>query len=472
MAEDSIDTGRKLDHGDGEVVFVRDGGIVVFDGPQEAVSRLIAGDLALRTARTAEPSSAAALGALAALAPLMGLAGTEQTVFQLDAAGQALFESGALAKAGDGFFRLFGHAADGKFSGHGALKPLTMGPQKMATAQLAMVTIALTAAIKEVQEAVERVEDKVDLLRDILDAERDGEILGVNRALRRRAQHLGFDTKMSDADWHAIDDIGIAVEQQIEGLRAFVRKRLAAAENAGRRISGRLEAVEHARDVAETLALLVVAQDSLFLFQQMRVLRIKASQPEFAQSAVDEARALLDQHTTEDAILVQRLRTLVAERVQVEALEVLHFRAATAITRLAPKVDETLGWFAAQRALPYEPFEVPPLPGAAEVVDEVKERGAALASGSRRAVGALADKVRSRKQRQEEVEPPALMSGEVAGALPPGADEAAKVEREPSAGRFARAHASAVTRIRRDGASDATEGGDDQSDCPQTGCND
>ena len=437
-----------------EVAVVRSGGILVLDGPQEAINRLIVGDPALRVARPVRSKSTAAIGALATIAPLMGLVGGGQAVFQLDSAGQAMFDSGALTAAGDGFFRLFGQAADGKFSGHGALKPVMMAPQQLVSAQLALVTVALTAAIKEVQKAVERVEDKVDLLRDILDAERDGEVIGANRALRRRAEHLGFGSRMSDADWHAIDDIGIAVEQQIERLRSFIRKRLAAAEDEGLKISGRLDAVEHARDVAETLALLVVAQDSLFRFQQMRVLRIKATQPEFAPSAIDEARALLDEHTTEDADLVRRLRALVADRVEVGALEVLRFRTASEIARVAPEVDEILAWFADQRALPYESFEVPPLPGAADVVDEVKERGVALASGGKRAIGEFAGKVRSRKWGGAEA--PALEPGRPSAALPAGTGDAAEADADEVAGRFSKARSSAMARIRRAGAGDVT----------------
>lgn len=446
MAEGEIERARDGAASVGRhISLVRAGSILVLDGPQEAVERLVANDPALRSARTVKPASTAAAGALAALTPLLGVlddgipvlnsGGT--TVFQLDAAGQAMFDSGALSKAGDGFFRLFGQGADGKFIAHGALEPVSMGAQQLATAQLAMATVALTAAIKEVQEAVERVEDKVDLLRDILDSERDGEILGANRTLRRRAENLGFDSTMSDADWHAIDDLGVAVEQQIERLRSFIRKRLVVAEDEGRKISGRLDAVQHARDVAETLALLVVAQDSLFLFQQMRVLRIKATQPEFAPSAVAEASALLDQHTTEDADLVHRLRTLVGERVEVEALEVLRFRTALEITRLAPEVNETLAWFADQRALSYESFEVPPLPTAAEVVDEVKERGAAFTAGTKRAFGGLTGKVRKWKDDRDADDAPSLEPGEHAAALPEpiddGRDESEQSSSEPSA---------------------------------------
>jgi len=384
---------------DEEVAVLRDGHILVLDGPQAVVDRLMAGDPALRAARRVKPSSAVDLEALASLVPLVDLpGGSTQTVFRLDAAGQALYESGALSSVGDGFYRLFGRASDGTISGHGALQPLAMAPQQAMAAQLAVVTLALTAAIKEVQEAIERVEEKVEHLRDLLEANRDGEIIGANRALRRRAQHMSFEGTMSDADWHAIDDIGVEVEQQIETLRAFIRKRLAAAEDEGKKISGRLEAVEHARDVSETLALLVVAQDSLFLFQQMRVLRIRATQPEFAQAAIDEARSLLDQHSKEDTELVLRVRNLVAERAGVEALEMVRFLTASSIVRLAPEVDDSLSWFASQRAVPYETIAVPPLPSASEVVDEVRKRGLEIASGGKRAIGDLVERVRNRPE--------------------------------------------------------------------------
>lgn len=374
-------------------------------------------------------------------------------MFQLDAAGQALYESGALSAVGDGFYRLFGRAADGTITGHGALQPLAMAPQQAMAVQLAFVTLALTAAIKEVQEAVERVEEKVDLLRDLLEADRDGEIIGANRALRRRAEHVGFDGTMSDTDWHSIDDSGVEVEQQIERLRSFIRKRLAAAEDEGRKISGRLEAVDHARDVSETLALLVVAQDSLVLFQQLRVLRIKATQPEFAQAAIDEARSLLDRHFDEDTDLLVRVRTLVAERVDVKALEMVHFITAGSIVRLASQVDDSLAWFASQRGLPYEAIEVPALPEAAEMVDEARERALAIASEGKRAIGDLAGRVRNR--RGNDGGAAELGAGQVAEALPPETGISDPVDPDGFAGRFSKVRSAALSRIRRRADEDA-----------------
>jgi hypothetical protein len=441
-----------------DVTVVRSGGILILEGPQSVVDRLIAGDPALRAARRVHPSSAAALGALASLAPLVGsVGGSSQTVFQLNATGQALFESGALSSAGDGFYRLFGQGPGGKIIAHGALKPMSMAPQQAISAQLAIMTIALTAAIKEVQQAVERVEAKVDLLRDLVEAVREGEIIGANRTLRRRADQLGFDGAMSDADWHSIVDLGVQVEQQIEQLRSYIRKRVAAAEDQGRKISGRLDAVEIAKDVSETLALLIVAQDSLFLFQQLRVLRIMDTEPEHAPAAIDESRALLDQHFTEDADLVDRLRTLVAERVEVQALEMLHFVAAGTIVRLAPQVDESLAWFASQRGVPYEAILVPDLPTASEVVDEARVRGAAIASEGKRIFGGLTDRVRNRDGDDESRSE--LGPGQATPALPAETGTPETDDPDRVMGRVARLRSQAVSRLHCEGDADASSSG-------------
>ena len=204
-----------------------------------------------------------------------------------------MFEAGTLAsaKGGEGL-RLFSRGADGLISGQGAIKPLLMAPQQVLTAQMALTTIALTAAIKDVQAAVERVEDKVDLLRDLIDSQRVGEILGSNRALARRADKVGYGGQISDTDWQAIDGTGVEVEQQIETLRSFIRKRLKSAETKGMQISGRRDAIDDAKELSEALALLVVAQDSLFTYQELRIQRIRATEPHQLESALEEANEL------------------------------------------------------------------------------------------------------------------------------------------------------------------------------------
>jgi hypothetical protein len=138
------------------------------------------------------------------------------------------------------------------------------------------------------------------------------------------------------------------------------------------------------------------------------------------------------------------------------------FRPASEIARVAPEVDEILAWFSDQRALPYESFEVPRLPGAADVVDELKQRSVSLASGGKRAIGGLAGKVRFHKGGGAEVQ--ALEPGRVPAALPAKTGEAGEPDANEVARRISKARLSAMTRIRRAGAGDVSGANDIESE--------
>lgn len=447
--------GREADGDDGAVTLLEHGGLILLDGPADLVGRLVASEPALVGARKVAPTGSTATGALASLASLAGLAGlagavgSAPTLFQLDEVGLELFKQGQLAQAsvGDGFLRLFGHAAEGGVKSHGAVKPVAVLPQQVLSAQMALTTLALTAAIKEVGAAVERVEANVERLRDLLEAEQVGDIAGANRALHRRADHLGFDGAMSDTDWHAIDDIGVAVEQQIERLRSFVHKRLRGAEAEGPGIGDRADALELVGELAETLALLVVAQDSLFTFQHLRLARIRTREADHLDSAIGEAQALLDGHRAEDKELISRAREVVSERTTVGALEIHRVMSARAIVARAAEIDSMLEWFADQRMLDHDALAVPAIPGIADAWAEAKGRGTQLAGSARRGVSSLQQRVRRRSDDATDV----LPAGDTTDCLPSGVDEgdAADELAPPGGSRVERARQAAASRLRR-----------------------
>lgn len=431
--------GGEIEVTPGEVERYEDGvavlehcGVVVLDGPQHLVDRLIAEDPALCARVATAPADSNAGGALALLSALVGGTGGQQVMFQLDHVGLAMFQQGSLAPTGDGFFRAFGRAADGTISGHAALKPLAVSPQQVLSAQMALTTLALTAAIKDVQAAVERVEANVEVLRALLDADRIGEIIGVHLSLTRRAEELGFDGSLSDVDWNAIDDVGIQVEQRIESLRSYVRKRLASAEDEGMRIAGRVDALEHVRELSETLSLLVVAQDNLFLFQQLRLARIRDTQPDRLDRATIEAQSLLAEHRRADQDLLERVRDVLVERVSVKALEIHRFMSARAVGTAAGEVDAMLRWFADQRSLRHDPVPVPPVPGMSDAWIEARGQGAVLARGTRRAIGGATSRVRRRNLERGGEKPGVVGTGKVAEALPSGDEIEAQPDLEPS----------------------------------------
>lgn len=131
----------------------------------------------------------------------------------------------------------------------------------------------------------------------------------------------------------------------------------------------------------------MVAQDSLFLFQQLRLARIRNTEPSRLGAAVGEAKALLADHEAEDADLLARVRGVVAERATVKALEIHRFITTRSLVEGAGEVDQMLGWFAGQRTLAYEPIAEIEVPGIDDAVDELRTRGKAAASGGRRIAG-------------------------------------------------------------------------------------
>lgn len=457
-------TRGEVERYEGGAAVIEHCGVVVLDGPRHLVDRLIAEDQVLCARVATAPADSNAEGALAQLSALVGGAGGQQVMFQLDDAGLAMFHQGSLAPTGDGFFRTFGQAADGTISGHAALKPLTVSPQQVLSAQMALTTLALTAAIKDVQAAVERVEANVEVLRALLDADRIGDIIGVHRSLTRRAEGLGFDGSPSDVDWNAIDDIGIQIEQRIESLRSYVRKRLTSAEDEGMRIGGRVDALQRVRELSETLSLLVVAQDNLFLFQQIRLTRIRDTQRDRLDQATAEAQRLLADHRRADQELLDRVRDVLVERVSVKALEIHRFVSARAVGTAAGEVDAMLRWFADQRSLRHDPVAVPPVPGMSDAWMEARGHGAVLAGGTRRAIGGATSRVRRRGLERGREEPGAVGAGKVAEALPSGEEIETQPDPEPSRpSRLGRAKEMASrVRLRRGGDDGAQDSPSDQ----------
>lgn len=421
-----------IEAADGELVMTRQGSLVVLQGPQAVVEQFIAGEPMLRDRPEAKPSRAGALSALASLQALMPSAGgSSQQLFKLDSTALKHFNGGQLSQAANGQVNMVARRANGQVLKQGKLIPVDVNPTDALNLQMALVTLALTSAINEVADAVERVEDKLDRLADLLDADRVGSIVGAHRSLARRAELANADGTLAETDWHAIDDVGIQVEQQIEALRSFVRKRLRSAEDEGTGVADRRDALNDVSDLSEALGLLVVAQDSLFLFQQLRLARIRDTEPARLPAAVNEATALLADHQTEDEDLLMRVRQVVAGRANVKALEIHRFLTASELASTAAEVDTMLAWFATQRTLSYETIAEVEIPGIGDAVNELRNRGDAAVAGSRRIAGSLVHRVRDRSG-----ERPALPEGDVTPALSDGTVDDGGTEngRTPDAG--------------------------------------
>lgn len=378
-------------------------GILLLQGPDDAIERFRELHPELDRA-TPLPGTNALIGMAAEqIAGLASQPGSAPQLFMLDEKGMELFRSGQLAKSrtGEGWLRAFGQGKDSAISGQAAIKPVLMAPEQVLTAQLALTTVALTAAIKEVQKAVERVEGKLDTLNDLVTSMLVGNVLGAHEALARRAEQTVLSGTMADADWAAIQGIGVEVEQQIATIRTFVRKRLRAALEEGMGVKDRRDALDQVNQITEVLGLLAVAQHSLFLFQAARLQRIRTHEPDHLEAAMIEAKQLLDGHAAEDRALLGQCRGIVADRLQVEALELYRYLSARDVVRLARDADESLSWFAGQRTLAYEALPPSVLPTFGEAYDELKTRSVAVADGARTVADVARAKLRRPKQPDE-----------------------------------------------------------------------
>ena len=159
--------------------------------------------------------------------------------------------------------------------------------------QTAAVSMALRSAIADVQAAVERVEDKVSDIQRRLGARELGEVVGSYRRLSRVVEATSARGELLDADWESIAGAGLDLDRDLATMRAYVTKTVNAIK-ADARLSKRENAVQRLSDpegVAGTLRLILVAEQALHLWEYLRIERIRRTQPEHLESALEEARS-------------------------------------------------------------------------------------------------------------------------------------------------------------------------------------
>lgn len=210
--------------------------------------------------------------------------------------------------------------------------------------------------------------------------------------------------------------------------------------------------------------MLIVAEDNLFLFQQLRLIRIRDTEPERLEAAILEVKVLMTDHARQDQDVLGAIRELLEERVGVDALEIHRFVAARSVGTLATEVDEMLTWFAGARSLHYERVTIPPVPGVGDAIDEIRERSGEAVEGTRRAFGSVAGRVRQRALTRGEPDRSAIEAGDelaqlIAGKEVPRSSEPDQERRKSRV----RGALSRVRPRRNDDGPDEGEGSPDQS---------
>lgn len=316
-------------------------------------------------------------------------------------AAQKLQELGAIP-AGGKAFRSFVRDAKGHFAGGLDWSPVDVGPERALALQSAAVTLALRTAIKQVQDAVEQVADKVDRIAAMLRAERLGDALGDRRTLERLTDQVEKRGVLTATDWSSVASLGPIITRDIEKLRAHIRAQLAEAKGGWRPRARAEDAQELLEDdlLAETLALLVVAEHNFALWQQLRIANVRAREPEHLAAIVEDAASALRTDVAEDQALADGLQSIVAALAAPGALDGFAPLQTRRLEEASVRLDTLARWFAEQRTLEVAALEAHARPGFKDSVRHVGARVREEANALRR---------NARKRRASEV--PELADG-------------------------------------------------------------
>jgi hypothetical protein len=338
----------------GVIVSFQREGLVIGGDPVEVESYLsrirnAAGDV-VRVAGIDKSSLGNATGLLAEVASVLGQSGT---FVQLHPDSVKAIQAGSLIPGTDGFFRMMTRGADGQFLQQLQWAPTDINPAQLASVQMIAVQLALKSAIAQVEDAVRRVEGKVEAVRELARAGRTGDVIGDNFTVSRMVTYLERHGRLADADWNSVAGVGHAVARTVEQLRNHVTLTLKGFDPQAD-VHSRSETVRLAVDeklLGETLALLIVAEDSLYKWQRLRIARVEAAEPEHLKHVIEDARELILHQLKEDVALCQEAKESLEKMKKTEAIDGLRYESVSCLRRDTDTLQGHISQFAKARGV-------------------------------------------------------------------------------------------------------------------------
>ncbi|KOS53619.1 hypothetical protein [Rhodococcus rhodochrous] len=251
------------------------------------------------------------------------------------------------------------------------------------------VARALRDAIVSVEAAVARVHELSAEIFELVGAPEGGDAVDHHNALTRVAGILDGTGRLRGADWESVRGLGDVLADRGERLRAHagrVLDGLAVDAPAQDRAACLQQAVETDR-LGETVQLLVLVEDSLNLWQQLRLEQVRATEPDRLEDARAAIGASLAGRVEGDVALLLRARARLASYAVHTPFELVRWlssaRVKRDIARLRADLDDVAAAFgsAAQRALEAEDPAV--AENLAELGNPVRAVGGALGESAR-----------------------------------------------------------------------------------------
>jgi hypothetical protein len=386
-------------------VVARDEGVLVL-GARAEVDQYIAslrsrGASKLDDLGLATESLADATAAVSALAAVKATAGE---YVRLSPKSIRLLKEQHAIPGSPGYFLGTVRTEGGKFAGLLEFQEVTMAAERALSLELAFATVALRAAINDVQQAVARVEDKVSDLAALTKAQAIGEVIAYHQMLAELVERTERTGRLPSVDWESVASLGPDLAKGVETLRKFLRFRvdnLDAGLPAQERSKRLRQAVEESR-LGEVFQLLVVAEDSVYLWERLRIERARTRDSEQVSSIVESSQRRLTEDLRADGELVHDLRQSLTSYGTLRPLEVHRFRSRDKLERDVGLLRQELDEFVSARRMQVASW--PPIgrPSLTDARQEIRRRaietGHAARDVSARAVDLSAQQARRARQ--------------------------------------------------------------------------
>lgn len=152
-----------------------------------------------------------------------------------------------------------------------------------------------------------------------------GDVVNHHNTLSRAVAIVDHTATLPDREWAAVADLGPQLTEAVTRLRAHATELLDGVDPEAT-VAEHVAYLQKIADdglLGETLQLLVLVEDCLFLWQRLSLERARATNPDALTDVRDVARAMLTEHFDRDRDLLRRARRALARCAEGSPIEVV-----------------------------------------------------------------------------------------------------------------------------------------------------